>query len=196
MADYHKVPSALTDLSHPKLRSLIIFSHHLNLLLPTLAINPQPSMASTTTTNTTPIPAPTRPLTWFITGTSSGFGYRIAHLAVLRGDNVIATARSLPKLQKLIDDITASSTTTNDPNVKDRLKVLRLDLGDSEEVMKEVVQEAIKFTGRIDVLVNNAGTRLLFSPSCFSNDERSFCSVFIGWGWPGLIGETGSVPPH
>lgn len=133
------------------------------------------NMASAATTNGTPIitngastgtpiPIPTHPLTWFITGTSSGFGYRLALLAILRGDNVIAAARSLPKLQKLIDEVTSLS----DATAKDRLKVLRLDLGDSEEVVKEVVEEGAKVWGRIDVLVNNAG-----------------------WGWPGIIEEAG-----
>jgi NAD(P)-dependent dehydrogenase (short-subunit alcohol dehydrogenase family) len=32
--------------------------------------------------------------TWFITGASRGFGARIAQLALERGDNVVATARS------------------------------------------------------------------------------------------------------
>ncbi|KXN92056.1 hypothetical protein AN958_10043 [Leucoagaricus sp. SymC.cos] len=121
---------------------------------------------TTTTTVSNAIPTPTQPLTWFITGTSSGFGYRMALLALHRGDNVIATARSLPKLQKLVDEATSSSV----PSAKTRLKTLRLDLGDSEEVIKGVVDEAVKFTGRIDVLVNNAG-----------------------WGWVGMI-EEASVP--
>jgi NADP-dependent 3-hydroxy acid dehydrogenase YdfG len=112
-------------------------------------------MASTAanSTNGTPMPVPTNPLTWFITGTSSGFGYRIALLAVHRGDNVIATARSLPKVQKLIDEVAQST----DPTAKNRLKVLRLDLGDLDEVMKDIVKEAVSVWGKIDVLVNNAG---------------------------------------
>lgn len=121
-------------------------------------------MADATTTTTTTNGAststngvntpPSHPLTWFITGTSSGFGYRLAKIALSRGDRVIATARSLTKVQKLVDEITQDV----DKSKKDRLKVFKLDLGDSEEVVKNVVREAIGVWGNIDVLVNNAGT--------------------------------------
>ncbi|EKM77831.1 hypothetical protein AGABI1DRAFT_76862 [Agaricus bisporus var. burnettii JB137-S8] len=90
---------------------------------------------------------------WLITGTSSGFGYRLASIALSRGDRVLATARSLPKLQKLVD------VTSQDPDQtkKDRLKTFRLDLGDSEKTIQDTVREAANVWGRIDVLVNNAG---------------------------------------
>ncbi|KDQ56792.1 hypothetical protein JAAARDRAFT_301466 [Jaapia argillacea MUCL 33604] len=37
-------------------------------------------------------------LVWFITGTSSGFGNRLVHTVLGRGDKVIATTRSLATL--------------------------------------------------------------------------------------------------
>lgn len=95
-----------------------------------------------------------RPLTWLITGTSSGFGYRLTLLALNRGDRVLATARSLPKLQTLVDEVARDA----DQSKKERLKTFRLDLGDSEEVVRGVVDEAAKVWGSVDVLVNNAGT--------------------------------------
>ncbi|KAF9449143.1 NAD(P)-binding protein [Macrolepiota fuliginosa MF-IS2] len=106
---------------------------------------------------------PDHQLTWLITGSSSGFGYRFALLALQRGDRVLATARSLPKLQRLIDEVSAqdSATTASSNGVqesmKDRLKTLRLDLSDSEEVVKDVVKDAVGVWGGIDVLLNNAG---------------------------------------
>ncbi|KAF9449144.1 NAD(P)-binding protein [Macrolepiota fuliginosa MF-IS2] len=117
-----------------------------------------------------------RQLTWLITGTSSGFGYRLALLALQRGDKVLAIARSLPKLQRLVDEvaaqdpakITSSSHKSNGESMKDRLRTFRLDLGDSEKVVKDVVEDAVGVWGGVDVLVNNAG-----------------------WGHPGLIEEQG-----
>ena len=41
------------------------------------------------------------PKTWFITGASSGFGMAFAEFALERGDHVVATARSVSKLEAL-----------------------------------------------------------------------------------------------
>ena len=119
-------------------------------------------MVSITPTPLEESSSPSRRLTWLISGTSSGFGYRIALFAIRRGDNVLAIARSPLKLEKLIQQVTSlknddhDSTTT--PTPKDRLKTFKLDLGDSEHVIRDVVDRAVKVWGRIDVLVNNAGT--------------------------------------
>lgn len=96
-------------------------------------------------------------LTWLITGASSGFGYRLALIALQRGDNVLATSRSLTKIQKLVDDVSRDVDTSK----KDRLKVFQMELSDSEETMKKLAEEAVGVWGRIDVLVNNAGKPLL-----------------------------------
>ncbi|KXN83049.1 hypothetical protein AN958_01871 [Leucoagaricus sp. SymC.cos] len=112
-------------------------------------------------------PAPTsilRPLTWLVTGTSSGFGYRLTLIALDRGDYVVATARSLTKLQKLVDEVSRDA----DSSKKERLRTLGFDLGDPEETVKEMVKEAKEIWGRIDVLVNNAG-----------------------WAWRGMLEESG-----
>lgn len=117
---------------------------------------------------------------WLITGTSSGFGYRLASIALSRGDRVLATARSLPKLQKLVD------VTSQDPDQtkKDRLKTFRLDLGDSEKTIQDTVREAANVWGRVDVLVNNAGTVFPLGCICFSKGEcRLGCYRFGGRIW-------------
>lgn len=114
-------------------------------------------------TSTAPI-ANTGPLTWLITGTSSGFGYRLALIALSRGDNVIATARSLTKLQKLVDEVSSDP----DQSKKERLKTFQFDLSDPEDVVKQMVEDAHEVWGRIDVLVNNAG-----------------------WAWRGMLEESG-----
>jgi len=83
------------------------------------------------------------PQVWFITGTSSGFGHRLVPSALARGDRVIATARSLEKVKGFEES--------------DNLRLLQLDVTDSEASIKATVAEAVAIWGRIDVLVNNAG---------------------------------------
>jgi NAD(P)-dependent dehydrogenase (short-subunit alcohol dehydrogenase family) len=80
--------------------------------------------------------------TVLITGTSSGYGKATAELFLDRGWNVVATMRQ-PK-----PDIFNSQS--------DRLKVLPLDVTNSDSV-SEAIAEAISTFGTLDVLVNNAG---------------------------------------
>ncbi|KAG6831013.1 hypothetical protein H0H92_013200 [Tricholoma furcatifolium] len=86
---------------------------------------------------------------WLVTGTSSGFGQRIVQSALKRGDRVIATARSLQKLQDFVSSI--------DSDLRDNLRTLQLDITDGDVVLKAKAEEAVAFWGQIDVLVNNAG---------------------------------------
>lgn len=82
--------------------------------------------------------------TWFITGASSGFGLAFANYALAQGYNVVATARSVGKLETLKAE------------VPDRVLVAELDVnraGDAERA----VAAAIERFGAIDVLINNAG---------------------------------------
>ena len=82
--------------------------------------------------------------TWFITGTSSGFGMAFALHALERGYNVVATARTLAKLEPL------------QRMAPDRVLVEKLDVtapGDAERA----VTDARRRFSRIDVLINNAG---------------------------------------
>jgi len=78
--------------------------------------------------------------TWFITGTSSGFGRLWAQAALERGDQVVATARDATSLTDLRGDVLA----------------LELDVTDREAVFA-AVETAVGRFGRIDVVVNNAG---------------------------------------
>ncbi|KAJ6598424.1 hypothetical protein DFH09DRAFT_1131739 [Mycena vulgaris] len=80
---------------------------------------------------------------WLITGTSSGFGKCLVNSVLARGDRVIATARSLSKIQHLAKS--------------DNVRLLELDIVSGEETIKAIIAKAVEFWGRIDVLVNNAG---------------------------------------
>ncbi|HEX3786285.1 MAG TPA: SDR family oxidoreductase [Pseudonocardiaceae bacterium] len=84
------------------------------------------------------------PTTWFITGTSSGFGRRLTEQLLDRGDRVAATLRRPAAL----DDLRAVHG--------DRLWVAQLDVTDADQVQR-VVAEAFTALGTIDVIVNNAG---------------------------------------
>ena len=82
--------------------------------------------------------------TWFVTGCSSGIGRALARRALERGDRVVATARDETRLAALVADFPG------------RAIALRLDVTDAANVTA-AIGEAIRRTGGIDVLVNNAG---------------------------------------
>jgi NAD(P)-dependent dehydrogenase (short-subunit alcohol dehydrogenase family) len=82
--------------------------------------------------------------TWFITGTSRGFGREWAIAALDRGDKVAATARNVATL----DDLVAK--------YGDAILPIELDVTDREAAFAAVRQAHERF-GRLDVVVNNAG---------------------------------------
>ena len=96
--------------------------------------------------------------TWFITGASRGFGRIWAEAALQRGDKVTATAR---RLEDIVDF---------KERFGDAVLPMALDVTNSEQV-SQVVQQAFKHFGRLDVLVNNAGTGL-FAATEEASDEQ------------------------
>ena len=82
--------------------------------------------------------------TWFITGTSSGFGRLLTEKLLERGDRVAATLRKAGAL----DDLKAA--------YGDRLWITSMDLTDTASIRRSI-DEAFAAFGRIDVIVNNAG---------------------------------------
>jgi NAD(P)-dependent dehydrogenase (short-subunit alcohol dehydrogenase family) len=82
--------------------------------------------------------------TWFITGTSRGFGREWAAAALERGDRVAGTARDPSALDDLREQY------------GDALLTLQLDVTDRGAVFDAVTQAHEHF-GRLDVVVNNAG---------------------------------------
>lgn len=94
---------------------------------------------------------PTRPdlsgQTAIITGASRGIGAATArHLADL-GAYVVLAARSMKDIQRLADRITATGGTA---------QAIATDVTNNQAVAS-LVEHAIKTTGRLDLLVNNAG---------------------------------------
>jgi NAD(P)-dependent dehydrogenase (short-subunit alcohol dehydrogenase family) len=84
------------------------------------------------------------PKTWVITGASSGFGTAFAHYALERGDNVVATARNVTKLDALV------------ARAPDRVLAQKLDVTNAADIAP-AIDAAVKRFGRIDYLFNNAG---------------------------------------
>ncbi|MEV4116131.1 SDR family oxidoreductase [Nonomuraea sp. NPDC049695] len=87
---------------------------------------------------------PTAPRTWFITGASRGLGRAFTLAALERGDQVVAAARTI-------------TPQDFDDRYGDRLLTLALDVTDRDAVFA-AVNTAVEHFGRLDIVVNNAGT--------------------------------------
>ena len=84
------------------------------------------------------------PQTWFITGSSRGFGRALAEAALSVGDRVAATARRPEVLNDLVELHGAS------------LLTVPLDVTDPKAASL-ALQSAVDRFGRLDIVVNNAG---------------------------------------
>jgi len=83
------------------------------------------------------------PQVFFITGTSTGFGYELVKKALAEGDKVIATARNSTKLKF-------------DGATKDNFLAVDCDVTDQKSI-DNAFDKALQQFGRIDVVTNNAG---------------------------------------
>ena len=86
--------------------------------------------------------------TWFITGINRGLGRNLAEALLERGDRVAGTARRLGELVGL------------KAMYSERLWTAALDLSDAGAI-RSVVDRAFADLGRIDVVVNNAGSSVV-----------------------------------
>ena len=82
--------------------------------------------------------------TWFITGTSRGFGRALVLAALRDHDTVAATARRPEQLDDLVAEF------------GDQIHPIRLDVTEPDAV-RAAVREAHEHFGSLDVVVNNAG---------------------------------------
>jgi NAD(P)-dependent dehydrogenase (short-subunit alcohol dehydrogenase family) len=96
--------------------------------------------------------------TWFITGTSSGFGRLLAEQLLARGDGVAATVRE----PRSLDDLKSAHGA--------RLWIAPLDVRDAVAV-RSVVDRAFAGLGRIDVVVSNAGYGLAGAAEELSDEQ-------------------------
>lgn len=82
--------------------------------------------------------------TWFITGTSRGFGREWTQAALERGDKVAATARKTDSLNDLVE------------KYGDSILPIELDVTDHDADFA-AIKTAFEHFGQLDVVVNNAG---------------------------------------
>ena len=83
------------------------------------------------------------PLTWLVTGCSSGFGAAFVSAIIARGDNCIATGRDIGSKLAHLEGSGAA--------------LLELDVTSPQTVIDHQIGIALRLYGRIDVLINNAG---------------------------------------
>lgn len=88
------------------------------------------------------------PKTWFITGSSRGFGRVWTEAALKRGDKVAATARKLASIAGLKEQY------------GDHVLTLEMDVTKPQQV-KAAVEQAHAHFGKLDIVLNNAGYSLV-----------------------------------
>jgi NADP-dependent 3-hydroxy acid dehydrogenase YdfG len=82
---------------------------------------------------------------WLVAGSASGLGRNITEAVLASGDRLVATARDPRRLEDLVKEY------------GDQVRTVTLDVAD-EDVAKAAVQVAMNAFGRLDVVVNNAGS--------------------------------------
>ena len=101
---------------------------------------------------------PNRPLTWLITGCSSGFGLSLARIVQSHGNNLIATSRNPSRTPNLVEKVESKGG-----------KWLKLDVNDLQSA--QLIHELEKSGQPINVLVNNAGFSVYAPVESFSEEE-------------------------
>lgn len=117
---------------------------------------------------------PSRPLTWLITGTSSGLGLSLARLVQQHGHRLIATSRNPSQTPSLVAEIESRGgtwlpldLTTGVSNEK------TADTTSLTDLIAKLNEGSSSSGGGIcvDVLVNNAGSSILAPVECLVDDE-------------------------
>lgn len=100
----------------------------------------------------------------FITGGSSGLGTQMARGFAQQGADLVITARRIEKLEAVAEDLRQYGT---------KVLPVKCDVTVTEEV-NEAVEKAVKEFGKIDVLVNNAGSSKNAAVTEMTDEEWDF----------------------
>lgn len=131
-------------------------------------------MASSTNISFNPtFTLPARPLTWLITGCSSGLGLALARHVQAAGHTLIATSRTPARTPELVAEI------THHPRAPGQWLALDVDSPTCGRVIADLEEQ---HGVRVDVLVNNAGWSLHAPAEQFTEEEvrAQFETVFFG----------------
>ncbi|UKZ76913.1 putative secondary metabolism biosynthetic enzyme [Trichoderma virens FT-333] len=101
---------------------------------------------------------PKKPLTWLITGCSSGFGLSLARIVQANGHNLIATSRKPSDSPDLVAEVEGKGG-----------KWIQLDVNDLD--CDKVIEELEGQGQPVDVLVNNAGYCIYNPAESFTDSE-------------------------
>ncbi|HZC92028.1 MAG TPA: SDR family NAD(P)-dependent oxidoreductase, partial [Mycobacterium sp.] len=107
--------------------------------------------------------------TWFITGSSRGFGRSLTIAALNAGDQVVATARKPEQLDDLVQ------------RYGDRVLPVALDVTDRSAAVA-ALEKGLERFGQIDIVVNNAGYANVSPVETTTEDDfrRQFDTNFWG----------------
>ncbi|ETS85825.1 hypothetical protein PFICI_03850 [Pestalotiopsis fici W106-1] len=103
-------------------------------------------------------PKTSKPLTWLITGCSSGLGLQLARHALAAGHHVIATSRTPSKTPELVQEVESAGG-----------RWLSLDV--TSPLSAEIITALEEGGTQIDVLVNSAGVAKAGPVEAFSEEE-------------------------
>jgi NAD(P)-dependent dehydrogenase (short-subunit alcohol dehydrogenase family) len=112
---------------------------------------------------------PKRPLTWLITGCSSGFGLSLTRTVQSHGHTVIATSRNPSRTPDLVAEVESKGG-----------KWLKIDVDDPN--CAQIVEDLEASEQYIDVLINNAGYSIHACIEQFTEEEvrRQMESMYFG----------------
>ena len=100
-----------------------------------------------------------------ITGGNGGIGYAMAEAVGLAGSSVIIAGRNIDKSKKAVENLQSK---------KINAISIEVDVSDEESCNELIVKSKEKF-GRIDILINNAGTNVRKRPEEYELQE--WCSI-------------------
>jgi NAD(P)-dependent dehydrogenase (short-subunit alcohol dehydrogenase family) len=115
---------------------------------------------------------------WFITGAARGMGIDIAQAALAAGHGVVATARDAARVTAAVGE-------------HEGLLAVALDITDPQAAAR-AVEAAVERFGRIDVLVNNAGS---FQPGFFEEVSPAQFRAQVETNFFGPLNVTRAVLP-